>query len=164
MTKLKKGLVFKQVSPEHVDILIADTDKKVGHIFTPAGSTENVINAIQVCGFNEAFDYWGCGIFGESKENIKTHSDDKIARMKKHGIDLPKTYKDYNLVMKKDIQLVFEDYETKRFSSLSDRCAGCYNEPCTCETSDEGSRYKIKTSNELKAKGLLELKDDKEVD
>ncbi len=43
-------------------------DKNVGHIFTPSGSGRYVLNAIQVCGFTEAFDLWGCGIYRGFKD------------------------------------------------------------------------------------------------
>jgi hypothetical protein len=49
-------------------VLIKNGDELIGHIFTPAGSGEDVANAIQVCGFSEAFDLWGCGIFGGFKD------------------------------------------------------------------------------------------------
>lgn len=42
--------------------------KEIGHIFSPGGSGEDIENAIQVCGFTEAFDLWGCGIYHGYKD------------------------------------------------------------------------------------------------
>jgi len=40
---------------------------QVGQIFAPA-STIKEQNSIQVCGFNEAFDYWACGVYQGFKD------------------------------------------------------------------------------------------------
>lgn len=44
-------------------VIIRKDGNIVGHIFTPSSSSNNIENAVQVCGFTEAFDLWGCGIF-----------------------------------------------------------------------------------------------------
>lgn len=33
--------------------------RKIGHIFTPGGTSHKIKNGIQICGFDEAFDLWG---------------------------------------------------------------------------------------------------------
>ena len=52
--------------------------KQIGHIFTPSSSAENNLNAIQICGFDEAFDLWGCGVFGD-KETGQMKKDIQLA-------------------------------------------------------------------------------------
>ena len=80
---------------------------EIGHIFTPAGSGEDTLNAIQICGFEEAYDLWGCGVYGEKIGN--------------------------NVIAKKDIQLLFKDYINVRSNHYNQECVRCYNYPCTCE-------------------------------
>lgn len=58
---------FKQINDSKV-LILNDKDEEVGHIFSPAGSGEDVQNAIQVCGFSEAYDYWGCGVYQGFKD------------------------------------------------------------------------------------------------
>lgn len=148
-----KGLKFKFVNDEHIDIIIDGKDKIVGQIFTPSGSGNNVKNAIQVCGFSEAFDLWGCGVFGEENKTTKEYSKDKIKLMKKYrGVDIPKTYIETKTIMKKDVQLLFDEYDKKRASYLiHNSCVKCYNEPCTCDS------LVIKTQKELEEQGVIEL-------
>lgn len=50
------------------NITIMKDGKKVGSIFTPSGSAQNKENSVQVCGFREAFDIWGCGRFPGYKD------------------------------------------------------------------------------------------------
>lgn len=69
------NITFKQMSENHINIY--NKDKIIGHIFSPSGSGNNYENGIQVCGFSEAFDYWGCGIF-KGKKDIQLHFDDKL--------------------------------------------------------------------------------------
>ena len=54
---------FKLTDEQHIEIIDSSNDNKIGQIFTPAGTGGEVESAIQVCGFDEAFDLWGCGIF-----------------------------------------------------------------------------------------------------
>lgn len=49
-------------------VIIKRGEKEIGHIFTPSGSSNDTKNAIQVCGFTEAFDLWGCGVFPGYKD------------------------------------------------------------------------------------------------
>lgn len=100
-------ITFKQVDEQHVDVLF--NGKKVGHIFSPAGSGSNVLNGIQVCGFEVAYDYWGCGVFGERKGD--------------------------NVIAKRDIQLIYSEYDVvqPRHLNYNSDCLRCYNEPCTCQ-------------------------------
>lgn len=59
-------ITFKQVDDQKVNIL--KDGELVGHIFSPSGSSNSTINGVQICGFSEAFDYWGCGIFKGFKD------------------------------------------------------------------------------------------------
>ena len=54
--------------PNSQKVLIKRNGEVIGHIFAPSGSCENITNAIQICGFTEAFDLWGCGIFKGYKD------------------------------------------------------------------------------------------------
>lgn len=62
-------ITFKRISKNEVHILMYK--KKVGRIFSPAGSGDNVTNAIQVCGFERAYDLWGCGVYCDSKGKMR---------------------------------------------------------------------------------------------
>ena len=65
------NIKFKQNDEVNVDILDADTNNVIGHIFTPSGTGRDTPSAIQVCGFDRAFDHWGCGVFNDGKNNMK---------------------------------------------------------------------------------------------
>ena len=43
-------------------VVIMQEGKEVGQVVSPSGSGGDTLNAIQVCGFTEAFDLWGCGV------------------------------------------------------------------------------------------------------
>ena len=66
---------FKLKSENKV-IVLDDEEKEVGHIFSPAGTVENCMNAIQICGFTEAFDLWACGVY-EHKKDIQLLFDNR---------------------------------------------------------------------------------------
>lgn len=109
-------------------ILIMCEEHVIGHIFTPSSSGHNIENAIQICGFEKAFDLWGCGVFGEKG------------------------------VMKKDIQLLFKDYKyderTNSVTRVFDHRADdkCYNEKCSCNELRIYSEKELKDTGELKYK------------
>lgn len=135
-------LKFKLVNECHVDIMAVDEKTKevhnVGHIFTPSGSGQDNKNAIQVCGFSEAFDLWGCGIFAKPKtktegyEYVRDGNGEKVFEMAK------------------DIQLLF-DSETLPITDLvCDYCWSCFNNPCTCEIKVKYSNpYTVKREQDL---------------
>lgn len=165
MDKIK----FDMEDEQHIKIIgIADgKEHEIGQIFTPSGSGENNRNAIQVCGFTEAFDLWGCGIFATPKTNQGGcyEYDDKGKKI-------------YEQV--KDIQLKF-DIETKpmmvhdrlkvdtpeyvisksdgkhlfvkkfvRWMKERDVCYGCFNYPCTCEVKvKHRNPYEVKREQDL---------------
>lgn len=58
-------LTFKQISPQRLAIFNDET--QVGQIFVKQDNAEPS-NVIQICGFSEAFDLWGCGPFSGSKD------------------------------------------------------------------------------------------------
>ena len=58
---------FKQQGDNRV-LILDEKGNEVGHIFSPSGSGENSVNAVQICGFSEAFDFWGCGIYKGFKD------------------------------------------------------------------------------------------------
>lgn len=102
---------FRLVRETEVEII--SEGKVIGRIFTPSSSGDDITNAIQVCGFEEAFDLWGCGIF----RDIKTGK------------------------AKKDIQLRFSTYNTMKpheaVRTSTRNCERCFNNPCNCETPKE---------------------------
>jgi len=129
-------ITFKLVDEQHVDIMCGEN--KIGHIFSPSGSGENVLNAIQVCGFDEAFSLWGCGCFAEKKKK-----DSKAGEYSCSSI------------MKKDIQLRFSDYVNDKDSNnhYYRNCTRCYNSPCTCEVlGQNGIPFIVKHEYEIKDK------------
>ena len=128
--------------------------KQVGFVYTPSSSGWNIKNAIQVCGFSEAFDLWGCAVFGQKSDKEKV-----VARLERR----PSEWKQV-----KDIQLLFEwdtePHRTEHGGFGPDGCLGCYNSPCTCDNErlvltmdevDEGkgktgkNPYKVKREEEL---------------
>lgn len=67
------NIKFKQ--KDEKTIFIQDGDKVIGQIFTPSGTSHDTSSAIQVCGFDRAFDLWGCGVYhdgtGKPKQDIQ---------------------------------------------------------------------------------------------
>jgi len=135
-------LEFKTINKKQIDIYaVKGKDKhKVGHIFTPSGSGENTKNAIQICGFTEAFDLWGCALFQIPKTNKQ---GDEYIINKRSG------EKEYE--QSKDIQLLF-DFETRAggIQHCGIDCPKCFNVPCTCEINVKGDNpYTVKREQDL---------------
>ncbi len=70
---IKRNKNGKQIFGGHYNkvaskIIIRKNHKVIGHIFTPGSSGDDIKNAIQICGFTEAFDLWGCGVFNGFKD------------------------------------------------------------------------------------------------
>lgn len=126
---------FEQINKGEILIFGIDeggVKKEIGKIFTPSGSAENHINAIQICGFDYAFDYWGCGVYGDKttnkmKKDIQVmwwDSYDKMNREEMEKIELDKTNSTPTIIQK-----------LKRFDIGKDSvCNSCYNYPCSCES------------------------------
>lgn len=121
--------------------------KQIGHIFTPSSSAENNLNAIQICGFDEAFDLWGCGVFGD-KETGQMKKDIQLAWHKVYDmIDRPMEKKvcigekEHHLTEERMKQLGLkkpiwiEKIMKSRFSfdEKDGVCGKCFNYPCNCE-------------------------------
>lgn len=102
--------------------------KVIGQIFTPSSSSGNITNAIQVCGFTEAFDYWGCALYEHNS-----------VPKKQRVINALKDKKD-KFIRSKDIQLLFS-FDTRMIEhigrSVDNTCFGCFNNPCTCDNKRE---------------------------
>ena len=81
------------VNDQEIKIL-DDKGAEVGHIFTPSGSGRHNVNCIQVCGFTEAFDLWGCGIY-KGKKDIQLLYDDVKLKGTFHEFDLDKCLRCY---------------------------------------------------------------------
>ena len=75
MIKFKVGKVKNEV-------IILKDGKNVGRIFSPSGSGRDCIDGVQICGFSEAFDYWGCGVYGGFKDIQLLYSDKKLGGQK----------------------------------------------------------------------------------
>ena len=111
-------LKFKMVDEKEIEIVASIQglgERKVGRIFTPSSNSRDMPNAIQICGFKEAFDLWGCGVFkhmGKTRRRGKFISWDSSA---------------------KDIQLLF-DFNTvpSDASEVIGSCDRCFNDPCSC--------------------------------
>ena len=124
-------ITFKQDSEQQITIL--GDGVEIGQIFTPSSLTTE--GSIQVCGFEEAFDLWGCGIYGEMLEPevfwVEIESDAPIYEQERTG-DLKKLFSSEPWIekhymkkgikwyrreqkqrfrMKKDIQLLFKPYK-----------------------------------------------------
>ena len=99
---------FKQISGEAIQIIEKDTEHVIGHIFTPSGTSHDTPSSIQICGFDRAFDLWGCGIFHDGKGHAK-----------------------------QDIQLLFNKDSNKEFTNpnhtATDECFKCYNKKKECQ-------------------------------
>jgi len=113
-------LEFQMVDEKQIKI-IAVTEvngfvekHEVGEIFTPSGSGHNNMTSIQICGFTEAFDLWGCAKYNKLKVPgvVMTNQKEQV----------------------RDIQLKF-DWETvlSEFHYVDTICSRCYNVPCSCE-------------------------------
>lgn len=111
------NIIFKMTEGNDEDVKIIDKSngQVVGRIFTPSGTMEDKEGAIQVCGFDDCFDLWGCGIFGDDKGNPK-----------------------------KDIQLLFNENSTNKNELLrnillgTDCCEKCFykydkSRKCKCD-------------------------------
>jgi len=111
------------------EVKIMNDGKEVGRIFSPAGTMRDVTNAIQICGFKDAYDLWGCGVFF-----------------------------DKNSENNRDIQLYFKEdshtgsnHEISKFELLSD-CGRCFMPKKKCKCYD----LKIKTKKDIE-KDLKEV-------
>lgn len=129
---------FKQIDKNNVNIVGIEGEKEqlIGRIFTPSGSSEDVKNAIQICGFDEAFDFWGCGLFAEKAHKVLTH------------------FSGVRYIQKKDIQLLFSMNTEKHIADndILNDCFGCYNSTCTCDNTNIGkvSPFNVKRHDDLK--------------
>lgn len=124
--------------------------KEVGEIFTPAGSGHTTTNAIQICGFTEAYDLWGCAKYAQTACNDKGQIvreekmlEDSFAHFHKEMVD--------KLAQVKDIQLQFS-YDTRLHweETRLNCCLKCYNVPCTCEVKvAHENPYMVKRQQDL---------------
>lgn len=151
-------ITFKQVDEQHIDIMCGD--KKIGKIFSPGGTGESTPNAIQICGFEEAYDLWGCGVFCEKEIITHEYTEDQIKKFKSIGdpyFDKKTTYTETKVVQKKDIQLLFKDYDDAGFDALNiGDCYKCFNKECTCESEERDKRMTLKDSFNKEFKKRLE--------
>lgn len=134
---------FELIDKKNINIIGIDAIGKrntVGKIFTPSGTGVDSLNAIQVCGFKEAFDLWGCGRFAYPKL--------------KNDMEYEKVNGKKVFEYAKDIQLMFDDESVNADimgSNWANNCTGCFNNPCTCERKEKyGNPYCVKREQDLK--------------
>lgn len=141
---------FEQKSKEEILIFGIDEKqdrKEIGRIFTPAGSGGGNINAIQICGWDESYDIWGCGVYGDKATNkmkkdiqliwfnnyVKMNSEEKRAVIIKGEVN---TLTDElgNKLGIKGLQERGSEIKKDRFSIEENGiCHKCFNHPCNCE-------------------------------
>ncbi len=151
---------FEQKSKEEILIFginVAGERKEIGRIFTPAGSGETDINSIQICGFDVAYDYWGCAVYGDKatgkmKKDIQLNwfgNYDKMNREEMNKIQVgSKMFKEGKGETGVNALIpIFKD----RFSIEGDgACMKCFNRPCTCEVNIlYDNPYLVKRSQDL---------------
>ena len=145
MIKIK----FKQISEKKIFIIGTDIkgeEKEIGHIFTPSGSGGGNVNAIQICGFDEAFDLWGCGVFGDKatgkmKKDIQLiwfNNYNMMSNEERNKIKVGEKIRPVNEKEKKSLGLDTDFYTeiiTKNRFDIegTGACMQCFNYPCTCE-------------------------------
>ncbi len=168
-------LKFKQTDSQHIEIIAVDEKTKkehqVGQIFTPSGSGEDCKNAIQICGFTEAFDLWGCGVFGEPKHSTYSYIfDEKGNKILGQTKDIqlqfsPETQRHHILRMKKTKEIPYWNPEQRgrigimKTETNEDICHKCYNEPCTCEVKiAHENPYTVKREHDLWIEKVKEKK------
>lgn len=163
-------ITFKLENEKQVIVLLDGNE--VGRIFAPGDGGSNKDsspgskNSIQVCGFEEAFDLWGCGVYGEELKpaeewfliapSAAIYSMTLEQRKEWFGNPLYEDYKEADgkfykkkitsqFRMKKDIQLLFTPFtnldRTKRIDNFSSHnvngnCLACHSKPCHCESKD----------------------------
>lgn len=91
-------ITFKLIKETEVGIF--GGNKQIGRIKTPAGTSGDKPNGIQICGWSSMVEMWGCGLYGTNKGEAK-----------------------------RDVQLLFqEDSQPKRIEvDLGQRiCARCF--------------------------------------
>lgn len=81
---MKMKLKFELKDNENINIINEEDGRIIGRIFTPSGTSRDIPNAIQICGFSRAFELWGCGVIGDN-----------------------------NSQPTQDIQLLFKDFKSK---------------------------------------------------
>lgn len=115
---------FKQTSDISVDIMCGE--QKIGNIFTPSGTLHELSNAIQVCGFDDAFQFWGCGVYSDGKGSPK-----------------------------KDIQLLFSENSTREGVGIdfnNGQCGRCFFQKKDCRCKD----LRVKDIKELVVEKIAE--------
>ena len=194
---METHLEFELIDKQHIKVIVVEEkqidmpalddkvaysfDKEVrhevGNIHAPSmngiASVKNM--SIQICGFSEAFDLWGCGMYQTPKldqtgtqfertiveygESIVVDKENRII-LDNDGVPKLKPYikqEGGELIWEqtKDIQLMFRA-ETKEGAtnnhSIRD-CLKCFNKPCTCEIHIKGENpYTVKCESDLELK------------
>lgn len=181
------------IDDKHIKVLgtYKGETKQVGEIFTPGGSGECHQNAIQICGFDEAFDLWGCANYqtyklksnGTEYEYVKpesfslppsiidafdTDTREKLIQIarKDYVAECKRVQGKKIKIQLKDIQLKFpypsESFKREEHFDLKDNyCWGCFNEPCTCENK---GKHNYQSPYDVKRHSdlhLIEVKEEK---
>lgn len=147
MSKNNMKIKFKMVSEKEIQIVNGRGNKVLGQIFTPSGSGRQNEGCIQVCGFTDAFDLWGCGVFAR-KMRIRT---------KKNAFKF-KQVKDIQLKFDRDVEThhsglykIFKDKHgfPKPKKSIK-KCERCFNHPCSCDDKKGKNPYRVKREYDVR--------------
>lgn len=148
-------ITFKQVDEQHVNIMCGDNI--IGQVFSPA---QQGGNTVQLCGFEEAYDLWGCGVFSEKKVTTHKYDKEQLERLKEIAKNDSffkdrTTYTKTHNIRKRDIQFLFKDYKNNTGDDFhaSGNCWTCYNKNCTCDQVNKKPNMVVKGSNRLKESG-----------
>lgn len=120
INKNRKQYMKSDFKPIASKILIKRGGETIGHIHTPAGTGENITNGIQICGFTEAFDFWGCGIFRGYKD-IQLLFDEGIMGGIDHKLDLRECLRCYRKPCQCETPQEPISFKVKRREELKDR-------------------------------------------
>lgn len=157
--EVRPGISFDFQNQSLIHVLLHG--KEVGRIFTPGGTSHDIQNAIQVCGFEDAFDYWGCGVYGERTPQkivwkqvppespfYKMSAEEKNQWLELIGEGASKIEGETLFLRevkntfkaKKDIGLLFTPFKNEEPDSWRrPECWGCYSEPCRCDNVRDSS-------------------------
>lgn len=157
---------FEFKNKEHIVILgVEDNGKRseIGRIFTPSGSAETTLNAIQVCGFDEAFNLWGCGMYGDA-ETKQMKKDIQLCWFKSYKLMSQEERRNIVIGTKEhpcslnsqrlaDVGRTWkEEIKVDRVGGVIDGkvCGKCFNHPCSCEIKTRYENpYTVKRKQDL---------------
>jgi len=137
-------------------VVIKRGEQTIGHIFTPCGTNGDELNVVQVCGFDELFDYWGCGVYAEEEMFSRHLPLDQSMSMIRHGVRTTGVVRVEKHTQKKDVRMLFKENEktivVNKMASINIQkdCLRCYNVPCTCDNKEGPNPYSLKREEDIR--------------